>query len=141
ADPARCTGTVSRPDPAAVPELVSLVDGVQTSRIAGEVEVPATEAFWRGEAAGMRSLALQLRGAHHHAGAVLIGAGSVVGAPVHAVPAAEGEIVAPDNVVPLRVLPGGAGAQEPDNGEDDDDGDTDAPPAERVLDVVVREYQ
>ncbi|MFD9829013.1 bifunctional DNA primase/polymerase [Tsukamurella tyrosinosolvens] len=94
ADPARCTDTVKRPDPAAVPQLVSLVDGVQTSRIAGEVEVPATEAFWRGEAVGMRSLALLLRGGHHHAeGAVLIGADSVVGAPVQDAPTAEREVV------------------------------------------------
>ncbi|SIN36522.1 bifunctional DNA primase/polymerase [Mycobacteroides abscessus] len=87
ADPAQCTGTVSRPDPAAVPELVSVVEGVQTSRTRGEVTVPATADFWRGEASGMRSLALLLRGEHHHAeGAVLIGAGSVVGAPVQADP-------------------------------------------------------
>lgn len=94
ADPARWTGTVSRPDPAAVPELVSLVDGVQTSRTRGEVTVPATADFWRGEAAGMRSLALLLRGGHHHAeGAVLIGADSVVGVPAPAQPAPDGEIV------------------------------------------------
>lgn len=96
ADPARCSGTVSRPDPAAVPQLVSLVDGVQTSRASGTVAVPATEEFWRGEAGAMRSLALLLRGGHHHAeGAVLIGADSVVGAPVPAQPqvATEGEIV------------------------------------------------
>lgn len=94
ADPAQCIGTVKRPDPAAVPELVSVVEGVQTSRTSGEVAVPATEAFWRGESSGMRSLALLLRGAHHHAeGAVLIGADSVVGAPVQDAPMAEGEIV------------------------------------------------
>lgn len=85
-DPAQCIGTVKRPDPAAVPQLVSLVDGVQTSRTRGEVTVPATAGFWRGEAMGMRSLALLLRGDHHHADAVLIGADSVVGAPVQADP-------------------------------------------------------
>ncbi len=99
ADPARCTGTVSRPDPAAVPELVSVVDGVQTSRSRGEVAVPATADFWRGEASGMRSLALLLRGGHHHAeGAVLIGADSVVGVPAPAQPAPDGEIVDAETV-------------------------------------------
>ncbi|MFN6549526.1 bifunctional DNA primase/polymerase [Mycolicibacterium septicum] len=83
-DPTQCTSTVTRPDPAAVPQLVSLVDGVQTSRTSGEIEVPATADFWRREAGGMRSLALLLRGDHHRADAVLVGADSVVGAPVHA---------------------------------------------------------
>ncbi len=103
ADPAQCTGTVSRPDPAAVPQLVSLVDGVQSSRTSSTVTVQATSDFWRGESSGMRSLALLLRGDHHHAeGAVLIGADSVVGAPapVPAQPqvATEGEIVDAETV-------------------------------------------
>ncbi|SKE70398.1 Bifunctional DNA primase/polymerase, N-terminal [Mycobacteroides abscessus subsp. massiliense] len=96
ADPAQCTGSVKRPDPDSVPQLVSLVDGVQTSRTSGEVVVPATADFWRGQAGSLRSLALLLRGGHHHAeGAVLIGADSVVGAPApaQAQPAPEGEIV------------------------------------------------
>ncbi|MBE5488548.1 hypothetical protein E3G71_001049 [Mycobacteroides abscessus] len=97
-DPAQCTGTVTRPDPAAVPQLVSLVDGVQTSRTSGTVAFAATEEFWRGEAAGMRSLALLLRGGHHHADAVLIGADSVVGAPVQPQVVEEGEIVDAETV-------------------------------------------
>lgn len=149
ADPELCTGTVVIPDPSEAPEPVTyrMPDGEGGERVETRwrtskwVAVPATAERWTVEADAMRTLARQLRGEQLAEGAVLIGADSVVGAPVQAVPTAEGEIVAPDNVVPLRVLPGGAGAQEPDNGEDDDDGDTDAPPAERVLDVVVREYR
>lgn len=102
ADPVQCAGTVKRPDPKAVPQLVSLVDGVQTSRTAGEVAVPATEAFWRGESSGMRSLALLLRGDHHHPESVFVGADSVVGAPAPAqpqvAPMAEDEIVDAETV-------------------------------------------
>src|SRR5699024_10172480 len=105
------------------------------------VAYPSSAEFWVGEAAKCRAAARSMRGGKVAASVVQRTETMVAGPVVGAEPSQLALVSAPDNVVPLRVLPGGGGTQEPDNGEEGDDGDADAPPAERVLDKVVREYQ
>lgn len=125
-------------------------------------QVPSVREYWLREAEQNRHLAQLLRAPQRvtaETAGEVFGLGAVVGAVDVAIPdpmpqTDQGTVPstdqnvdqAADNVVPLRVIPGGADEQDPADGSNDGDGDAgdeagDAPPAKRVLDVVVREYQ